>query len=93
MIKGGCGEDMNWFIVASRRGVRECNKECSNKQEWRKNKKNPEMKLKRQLYCVIYNEVLWDFKQEMILNLMLLKKIKRKLIKRFKERFDMIEAG
>lgn len=37
-------------------------------------KKNPEMKLKRQLYCVIYNEVLWDFKQEIILNLMLLKK-------------------
>lgn len=43
------------------------------------------MKLKRQVYCVIYNEVLWDFKQKMILNLMLLKKIKKKLIKRFKE--------
>lgn len=45
------------------------------------------MKQKRQLYCVIYNEVLWDFKQEVILNLMLLKKnnqkLKKKLIKRF----------
>lgn len=34
------------------------------------------MKLTRQFYCMIYNEVLWDLKQEMILNLMLLKKKK-----------------
>lgn len=43
------------------------------------------MKLKRQLYCVIYNEVLWNFKQDMILNLILLKKNKKEIEKKIQE--------
>lgn len=43
------------------------------------------MKLKRQLYCVIYNEVLWNFKQDMILNLIVLKKNKKEIEKKIQE--------
>lgn len=81
MIKGGCGENMNWFIVTSKRGIKNVIKNAVTNRNEERIKKKLEMKLTRQFYCMIYNEVLWDLKQEMILNLMLLKKIKRKFIK------------
>lgn len=43
------------------------------------------MKPKRQLYCMIYNEVLWNFKQDMILNSILLRKNKREIEKKIQE--------